>query len=261
MKRESNPRTATLRELWQVFVHSLWLMAAAAVLCCAAVFAVNRLTFVPQYPSTATLYILKQENSEDYQYTSSDFSLALNVVNDCAYLLKSHAVLEQVIHDLDLDMGYEELFRSISTVNPDNTRILEVTVKTGDARLSQRIVNQLCRVGAERIAGTMGFAQVNLYEYGTLDEKPCNTLGAKMYVLTAAVASVLIYTVRLLIFLLDDRLRTPEDVERALGICVLGEIPHIGRTQTGKWMAAQSRGGAYAYAASGVKEKGRKDGA
>ena len=36
MKRESNVRTATLKDLWQVFLRSLWLMAAAAVLCCAA---------------------------------------------------------------------------------------------------------------------------------------------------------------------------------------------------------------------------------
>lgn len=143
MKRESNVRTVTLKDLWQVFLRSLWLMAAAAVLCCAAVFAVNRLTFDPQYQSTATLYILKQENGEDYKYTSSDFSLALNVVNDCTYMLKSHAVLDQVIDDLDLDMEYGELSKNISTVNPDNTRILEVTVKTGDARLSQRVVDKI----------------------------------------------------------------------------------------------------------------------
>lgn len=265
MKHESNVRTATLKDLWQVFLRSLWLMAAAAVLCCAAVFAVNRLTFDPQYQSTATLYILKQENGEDYKYTSSDFSLALNVVNDCTYMLKSHAVLDQVIDDLDLDMEYGELSKNISTVNPDNTRILEVTVKTGDARLSQRVVDKICQVGAESIAKAMGFEQVNLYEYGTLNEKPCNTLGAKVYVLTAVVAAVLMYTVKLLVFLLDDKIRTPEDVENYLGISVLGEIPYIGKAQKGKRGYYRSRSSSvYAYQAAGTggaeKDKGENHG-
>lgn len=265
MKRESNVRTATLKDLWQVFLRSLWLMAAAAVLCCAAVFAVNRLTFDPQYQSTATLNILKQENGEDYKYTSSDFSLALNVVNDCTYMLKSHAVLDQVIDDLDLDMEYGELSKNISTVNPDNTRILEVTVKTGDARLSQRVVDKICQVGAESIAKAMGFEQVNLYEYGTLNEKPCNTLGAKVYVLTAVVAAVLMYTVKLLVFLLDDKIRTPEDVENYLGISVLGEIPYIGKAQKGKRGYYRSRSSSvYAYQAAGTggaeKDKGENHG-
>ena len=106
MKQESNMRMATIKDLWQVLLRNLWIMFLVAVLACGAVFTVNRLTFVPEYESTATLYILKQENGKDYQYTSSDFSLALNVVNDCTYMLKSHAVLDQVIDDLKLDLEY-----------------------------------------------------------------------------------------------------------------------------------------------------------
>ena len=97
------------------------------------------MTFVPQYASTATLYILRQADGATASDASSDFSLALKVVNDCTYLLKSHTVLDEVISSLNLDMEYEDLYDCVSTSNPEDTRILEVTVKASMS-LEQRIL-------------------------------------------------------------------------------------------------------------------------
>ena len=249
MKQETTTRAVSIADLWLVLRRAFLWMLAAAVLCCCGVYAVNRLTFSPEYESTATLYILKQENGKDYQYTSSDFSLALNVVNDCTYMLKSHAVLDQVIADLDLSIRYSDLAKRISTVNPDSTRILEVTVRTGDAQLSKQVVDKVCQVGAENISRAMGFEQVNIYEYGTVNARPCNTLSMRVYLLAGAAAMLLVYAAALLRFLLDDKLRTAEDVTRDLHISVLGELPYIGKGQRGR------RG---AYKAAGYRPYGRE---
>ena len=80
-------------------------MALAAVVAVGGLFIINRVTFVPAYSSTATLYILRQNEATATGNSDSDFSLALKVVNDCDYLLKSHSILDEVIQERNLNTG------------------------------------------------------------------------------------------------------------------------------------------------------------
>lgn len=222
----NNTRVITIRHLLQILIHRLWIMALAAIVCAGGLFIINQLTFTPQYNSTATLYILRQDTKDQVYNTDSEFSLALKVVNDCTYLLKSHAVIDEVIDTIGLDMTYEQLNRKISTSNPDNTRILEVTVEADTPEQAKEIADNLCQVGQEKITEAMGFQQVNFYERGTLNYQPCNKVSLTFYVLIGIVAAMLVYAIFLITFLLDDRIRTDEDIQQYLGLSVLGNIPN-----------------------------------
>ena len=225
MENSSGVRVITLKELWEIFIQRWWVMLLAAIICAGGFFAVNQLTFVPCYQSTATLYILKQNESES-NMSSDDFSLALKVVNDCDYLLKSHSVLDQVIEQLNLDISYEDLSKAVSTSNPEDTRILEVSVEAASPEEAKQIVDAVCEVGTENITDAMGFQQVNLYEYGTMDTNPSNQMRKLTYAIIGAVAAVLTYTVLLVLYLVDDTLRTDEDIQQYLGLTILGDIPN-----------------------------------
>lgn len=225
MENSSSVRVVTLKELWELFVHRWWVVLLAAVICSGSFYAAVQLTFVPQYKSTATLYILNQ-NETQTSNVSDDFSLALKVVNDCDYLLKSHSVLDQVIEQLNLDISYEDLSKTVSTSNPEDTRILEVSVEAASPEEAKRIVDAVCEVGTESITQAMGFQQVNLYEHGTIDTKPSNQTRKLTYALVGAVAAVLTYTLFLILFLADDTIKTDEDIAQYLGLTILGDIPN-----------------------------------
>ena len=236
MNQKVNLKTVTLKDLWEVFIQRLWAIILAACICSAGLWLFNRMTFVPQYASTATLYILRQADGATASDANSDFSLALKVVNDCTYLLKSHTVLDEVISSLNLDMEYEELYDRISTSNPEDTRILEVTVKADSSEMAKRIVDQICTIGSKRIEDAMGFQQVNLYELGTTDSDPCNRTRVLTFVFAGIAAAVVMYVVFLIIFLLDDRIQTDdENLERYLGLSVLGNIPSADGKKPGKY--------------------------
>lgn len=239
MENYEDMRVISLRELWEILTKHLLVIALAAVLAVVVAFVGVKITYEPMYESTATLYILRQgdENMSSGD-ASTDFSLALKVVNDCTYLLKSHTVLNETISDLKLDMSYRDLYKAVSTSNPENSRILEVTVQADSPEKAKRIVDHICELGKEQIAAAMGFEQVNLFEYGVLDQNPCNGISILTYGLVGVVAAVAAYAVFLLIFLLDDTIRSGEDIERHLGLSILGEIPDIKE-------AAKKRSGYY----------------
>jgi capsular polysaccharide biosynthesis protein len=143
--------------------------------------------------------------------------------------------VNQVIEELELDATYEMLYGNISTNNPTSTRILEVTVQSKDAETAKKIVDCLCTVGEARIGEAMGFDQVNVYEYGTLAKRPSNPVSLLLYLIVGMAAAALVYVCFVLAFLLDDRIRSEEDIKRYLGLSILGEIVNVNEEHKGHY--------------------------
>lgn len=246
----SKIREITLKDLWDLFVQKLVVIILVAVIATGGTMAFLKMTYTPEYSSTSTLYILRQSENDSASDAANDFSLALKVVNDCTYMLKSHAVLDEVISQLGLEMTYDDLYDCISTTNPSDTRVLEVTVTMGSAAEAKQIVDVLCQVGPRFIAQAMGFEQLNLFEYGTLEDEPSNQVGLMTYALVGIAAAVLTYCAFLLQFLMDDRIHSDDDLEQRLGVSTLGYIPRADSQHNGRY--------GYGQYAAGSKKKSKK---
>ncbi len=234
MNEQTNTKVITLGDLWDIFLRRLWVLLLAAVITVAAAFTGITLTFVPRYESVATLYILQQnQTTPDKNY--EDFNLALKVVNDCTHLIKSHSVLDSVIKDLDLDISYQELYKSIKITNPTDTRILEVVVESDSPQKAKLIVDTICSIGTDKITEAMGFEQVNFYEKGVLNESPSNATSFLMYMIIGILAIVVTYAVFLIRYILDDNIRTDEDIKNYLDVSILGDIPNFDETRKKKY--------------------------
>ena len=226
MEQENNARSVTIADLWDILVHRLWIIALVSFLMTGVVFVYQTLTFQPRYTSTATLYILRQGEDESKSQAKEDFTLALNVVNDCTYILKSHAVLDEVTDLLSLDISYDALSKSLTTRNPDDTRILEVSIESESPEEAKRIVDSVCEIGSRKIQEAMGFNQVNLYEKGIIRSEPSNRTGLLTYAVIAIAIATVVYVFFLVKTLLDDRIRSEADIAKYLHLSVLGDIPN-----------------------------------
>ena len=239
MEKKNVTKIVTIKDLWEIFVHRLWIIVLAAAISASGLFAFVSLTFVPQYSSTATMYILRQANENvSSSEASSDFSLALKVVNDCDYLLKSVPVLGEVMNTLDLSSEYEDMedmAEHITTFNPADTRILEITIEARSPEIAKNIVDALGEIGAKKINDAMGFDQVNLYALGEVEYEPCNKTSILTYILVGIVAAIGVYCIFLVMFLMDDTLKTDEDCQKYLGLSILGDIPDADMTQKKKY--------------------------
>lgn len=236
MEKKTTTRVVTIRELWDIFLHKLWIIALSAAIAVSAMFAFITLTYTPRYSSTATMYILRQaNNTESSNDISSDFSLALKVVNDCDFLLKSETVINAVKADLNLGEDYSELKESITTKNPTDTRILQITVEADSPEMAKKIVDSLCEIGAESINKAMGFDQVNLFEHGHVEPDPCNKTSVLNYLFAGAAVAALVYILFVVMYIMDDTLKSEEDCQSYLGISIIGEIPDADDTHKSKY--------------------------
>ena len=231
------------KSLFDLLLKKLPVMLLAAAVAVGVFFAYDTFTYVPEYESTAMLYVIKQE-SGDRELSAQDFNLAMQTTVDCTLLLKSRTVLEQVIRDLGLDMSYASLYKTVSTSNPTNSRILNVTVTSNSPENAKRIVDKVCELGVEAIEDAMGFKQVNYYEHGTLAQKPSNRTSMKVYAVIGLVTAVVIYLIYAAKLIFDDRINSDEDIEKYLDLTIIGVIPDANAT-SGKKYGRYGRYGRY----------------
>lgn len=177
----------TLRELIGLLRRALPAMMLAAVLCCGGLFGVAKFALTPMYASTAAVYILPASGEKE------DFDLALDMTQDCAYLMTGRTVLEEVIEQEGLDLTWKQLKNRVSIQNPADSRVLEVTVRMESGEWARAVADAVCRAGSEQVTQVLGETHLRQIEPASLEREPCNTVPAAAYLLAALAGAGLVY--------------------------------------------------------------------
>lgn len=223
-------KTIALKDLWNVFRGCWIFVLSAAIVVTVGMYAYAKMNYSPRYSSTAALYFISENTGEDEDgYTvnefASEYTLAFRVVDDSQYLLKSRTVLNKVGEEIGIKNGYGALYSNIKIENPESTRVLEITATAGSPEKAKQIVDGVCRIGAESINEVLRYNQLHVFEEGTLNNSPVNYVSLFGYAKFGVIAALAIYIVFLGMFLFDNYIHNEQDIERYLGLSILGDIP------------------------------------
>ena len=210
---------------WKMIVLSLLLTGACG--CLISVFLIT-----PQYESTSVLYVLSKSTS----ITSlADIQMGSSLTNDYVEVVTSRPIIEQVIQNLGLtDETYESLKDKVSIDNPENTRLLKITVRDPQADVAKAIADELANVSKSFISIKMDQAAPTVTQYGYADGEPVTPNTVKNTVLGAWIGAVLAIGVVIVSYLLNDTIMTTDDIEKKLGMTVLASIPMDAEEYDGK---------------------------
>lgn len=221
-------KTISLKDLWNVFRGCFLFVIAAAIVCTLGMYAYAKITYSPMYSSKATLFLIR-ENEGDVNQTqgewTTDYTLAKVVISDTEYVLKSRPVLEKVGEELGIPNAYGSLRGSISIVNPEGTRALEITVTSYDPQRAKDIVDSLCKHGIAETARVLRYDRMHVYDEGTYSSWPSNSVHLSGYITYGIIAAAFVYLIFLAMFLFDNYIHTEDDIENYLGLSILGDIP------------------------------------
>lgn len=211
-----------LRELLTTLKRRLWLIVLALLLGGGAAGAYSKLVLTPQYTSTAMLYVLSKETT----LTSlADLQIGSQLTTDYRIIMTSRPVLQNVIDSLGLEMSYRMLRSKLSIDNPTESRILTVTVKDPDPRLAKMIVDEVAYTASDYIGDIMEMVPPKMIEEGEIVPVPVSPNNRKNTLLGAIAGAALVCGLTFLEVILNDTIRTDEDVAKYLGLTVLASVP------------------------------------
>jgi len=221
---KSYSSSVSVWDLINKLIEKWYIIVITAVVFLSAAFIYVKFISTPMYSSTAKLFIFNTENTQ--QTNSGEITISTYLTKDYAELITDRTVLDEVIDNLKLKASYSLLRNSITVNNPDNTRILEITVETDNANRSKRIADEVCRVSQEKIVDLMGIGRVNIISNGYVPSKPSSPVMLN-FLLNSLLISILVSVSAItIIFISSDKLSSPEDIEKYLEISVLATIPY-----------------------------------
>lgn len=237
--RENDEIEIDLMQVLLALKRRIWMIAAVAVICGGIAGAYSKFVITPQYRSTAMVYILSKETT----LTSlADLQIGSQLTKDYMVIVTSRPVLEDVIRQMDMPLTYEQLRGKISIDNPQDTRILSITVQDADPWQAKELADTIAQTSSEYIGDIMEMIPPKIIEQGVVPVRQSSPNNKRNTLLGAMAGIALVCGITVLEVILNDTVRNEEDVEKYLGLTVLASVPEReGENTEDKEAAAKNR--------------------
>lgn len=218
----SNDDTIDLMRLLFALKKRIWLILAVGLIFAFGAAAYTRFLVTPVYTSSSTMLVLTKETT---LASVADLQLGTQLTKDYSVLIQSRPVLEETIDNLGLDMTYQSLRGSISVSNPEDTRILSISVNSSDPEMAKTIVDELASVSSAYIGDKMEVTPPKIIEEGEVPTYKTSPSMRRNTMMGFLAGAALVCAVVVVLELLNDSIYTEEDVEKYLGLSTFAMVP------------------------------------
>ena len=213
-----------LLELFSTLLQRWYLILVCALIFGAAAFGYTKYFITPQYKASSMIYILSTKQATDLSM-ALDIQTSKQLTADFEILAKSRPVVEAVIDNLELDTDYETLVKRITVENPSNTFVLKMTAKDPDPEMACNLSNALSDATAEQVAKVMDTDKPNKVEEAAIPKEPVSPNVMKNTLMGVLAGAFLMCAFVTFMHIMDDRIKTEEDITKYLELNTLATIP------------------------------------
>ncbi len=176
---------------------------------------------VPIYTATSKLFIRGQTGMS----IISDLQIGTVLTLDYQEVFKTWEVHELVNEQLGTNFSYSKLQSMLTVTNPEDTRVMYITIRDTDAQRAADIANAYGTAAKRFITETMFTDEPSTFSVA-LVPSTASSISMTNYVIRGIlVGTVLAGGILVLVFLLDNRPKSPEDIMRFANIPTLAVIP------------------------------------
>ena len=205
----------------------LWKKIKILILCFligfGLIFSYFHFMVAPRYQSSSTIYILNKTTSLT---SMADIQLGNTLTGDFQQIAYTREVLNQVSSALNLNLSASQLKGMINVTNPSGTHMLRINVTDTDPDRAAAISNQMAEILREQIAEIMNTDKPSFVEKAIPAQSPSGPATLKNALKGGLVAAAAAAGVIVLLYMLDDTIKTDEDVKKYLELGVLAAIPY-----------------------------------
>lgn len=220
-----------LLELLMVMKKHLSAILLAGIVGLVIMFAYTSFLVTPLYSASSMMYVMPDNSNSMNSSTLNDMQVGQQLTSDYSSMIKSRSFMEDVIKKLNLNIDYQQLLEKVEVTNPTSSRILQVTVNDPNPQTAADIANEMASVAESKLKEITGMQAIKIYEEAAVPDRPSSPSLKKNCALGLLAGIVLAMAVITIIYLLDDTIKTEDDIEKYLGMTTLAVLPYNGRKQ------------------------------
>ena len=224
-----------LKELFAYFLKRISIIIAITFLFLITGFIYISFIRIPLYKGDTTVILVNKSGDNNNQsVTQSDVVLNQKLVSTYTQIVKSKKVLNQVINNLNLSYTYGQLNNHVSVSNISDTEIIKISVSDEDPEIAAKIANAVASVFKNEVSDIYHLENVTIIDKAEVQSKPYNIKVAKTLVISFVGGFAVSIMLLFVLYYFDTSIKSSEDVEKKLGVAVIGTIPHVGSGKRGR---------------------------
>lgn len=217
--------TIDLRELLATIKKRFWIVILTTVIAVGISVVVTNRTKVQFYQAKTTMIVNVEKNENQAMLTSDQISAGQKLAVLYGEIIKSRSVLQPVIEKLNLEMTPQQLAGMISVSQVNETHIMNLSVTDTDPDRAKAIANTIPEVFTEEVKRTIKANGVEVLD-PSLGGYPIVSNSSNKVVIAGVLGVMIGLFIIFLIEFLDNKVKTPQDMEKYFNIPVLGVIPN-----------------------------------
>lgn len=222
---EQYTKEIDLKELFILLKRYIWIIVGITAIATSIGAYYNYSTFTPIYQSSARIII----------EADAEAMKTLKVI------IKDATVLDRVSKELGLNRSAESLNSQIMVENIESSQVVKISVIDPNPVTAAKIANTTIKVYQEEIVNIMDFSDVRILSEAVENEQayPINETQYRTIFIALFVGVVLSVGFAFLLDSFDDSLRSEREIEKIMGLPVLGSVSIMNKKNINKVKAKQ----------------------
>ncbi|HOJ12367.1 MAG TPA: Wzz/FepE/Etk N-terminal domain-containing protein [Clostridiales bacterium] len=217
-----------LKEYLNIIIKRIWLIILLPLIASMVSAYVSFYIIDQVYEANTTLYIINKSNASELSIAYNDLLVGQKLVEDYKEIVKSRRITSEVVEELDLkNITSSMLAEKINVSAKNETRLIEIRVQNKVPQLAADIANKVADVFTREIVKIMRVENISIVDTAQLPEHPIKPRPMMNIAVAFMVGLLTALGIVFIIEYLDDTIKTTDDVERYLGVTVLGTIPEF----------------------------------
>ena len=215
------PATIDLIELFYFCLSKCHLVVIAALVCAVWMGVVSVFFSQPVYTATSKVYIVGQSGDS----IILDLQIGTVLTLDYQEVFKTWEVHQMVNDQLGTEYPYSQLQSMLTVTNPEDTRILYITIKHTDPQMAADIANAYAVAAKRFITQSMLTDEPTTFSVALVPSVASSSGMTSQMIKGFLLGTLLAGGLLVLAFVLDTRPKSPEDIMNCSGIPTLAVIP------------------------------------
>ncbi|MBT2572958.1 capsule biosynthesis protein [Bacillus sp. ISL-51] len=218
----------SLKEIVSVLRKRLLLILIITAAAVAAGAFISFFALTPVYENS-TQILVNQSKNDQKEVQFNDVQTNLQLINTYNVIIKSPAILDEVIKDMNLSMTSKELDSKITVSSEQDSQVVTIAVRDTDAKRAADMANTVASVFQHKITSIMNVDNVSILSKAEVSDSPSPVEPKRSLNIAIAFALGLLGGIGLAFLLeyLDNTIKSEEQLESLLDIPILGTVTSI----------------------------------
>ncbi len=217
----------SLQEIFMILWNKVWVIILCTLIGGVAAFGISAFVLDPTYTSRVSMYVNSNTERENTIANLNDINASQKLVSTYIEILKSDNVLSKVITETGFTYTPEQIRKMLTASAVNGTEIFEVKITTEDANEAAVIANTIAAVAPEEIIRVVKAGSVELIDEAVPATSPSSPNVLLNTIIGLMLGGVLSVLGVLVAEMLDNRIKTEDDLKKGYDFPILGTIPDL----------------------------------